>query len=286
VRERGPQRDDAAERVSDERRGQLGGDYVDERERLGRERRPAPAREVRRDDVEARRERLDLPVPEARVAERGMEQDDLRQSSSPAGSVVPRMSSSSSCRSVCESSSSSSLGSGFSMISSLGSLDNWRFCPRCAGKLTRAGDHLACGGCGARFWANSVPGAQAVVARGGRVLLGRRRDDPSAGLWDLPGGFLHEGEDALAALRREVREETGLEIEPTAFLGTWNEAYWERTVLCLTWLARVVGGEERAGDDLVELRWFDAQTRPRGHELAFPSFDEILSLWAARQEHA
>jgi 8-oxo-dGTP diphosphatase len=161
-------------------------------------------------------------------------------------------------------------------------LTGWRFCPRDASELVREPDHLRCPSCGETYWANSVPGAQALVERDGRVLLGRRRNDPGAGLWDIPGGFLHEGEDAVEGLRREVREETGLEIEPVEFLGTWNEAYWHRDVLCLTWLARATGGEERAGDDLVELGWFSPGDRPRDGELAFPSFEEILSVWARR----
>lgn len=167
----------------------------------------------------------------------------------------------------------------------MGVLDTWRYCPRCGAELTSAADHLQCPRCGERYWANSVPGAQAVIEREGRVLLGRRRDDPGRGKWDLPGGFLHEGEDAVAGLRREVREETGLEVEPGAFLGTWNERYWDRTVLCLTWVAQVGRGEERAGDDLVELRWFERDDRPRGGELAFATFEEILSVWAARHAH-
>jgi len=168
----------------------------------------------------------------------------------------------------------------------VGAVDGWRFCPRCGGPLTRADDHVVCDRCGERYWGNSVPGVQALILRDGRVLLGRRRNDPGAGLWDLPGGFLHEGEDALDGLRREVREETGLEIEPLEFAGTWNEAYWDRTVLCLTWFARPVGGDERAGDDLVELRWFTCEDRPRHGELAFPSFEEILSLVDVRQHDA
>jgi ADP-ribose pyrophosphatase YjhB (NUDIX family) len=164
-------------------------------------------------------------------------------------------------------------------------LDGWRFCPRCGGDLVAEDAHVRCSSCAERYWGNSVPGAQAVIVRDGRVLLGRRREDPSAGRWDLPGGFLEEGEDALAALHREVLEETGLAVRPVEFLGTWNERYWNRTVLCLTWLATVRGGEERAGDDLVELRWFAAAERPRGDELAFASFDEILSAWAAREQH-
>ncbi len=165
-------------------------------------------------------------------------------------------------------------------------LETWQFCPRCAADLVRQDDHKRCVRCGERYWGNSIPGVQAVIVRDGRVLLGRRRDDPGAGRWDLPGGFLQEGEGSLDGLRRELREETGLEVEAVEFLGTWNEAYWERTVLCLTWLARPIGGVEQAGDDLVELRWFESGERPTGSALAFPTFDEILSLWAARNERA
>jgi 8-oxo-dGTP diphosphatase len=117
----------------------------------------------------------------------------------------------------------------------------------------------------------------------GRVLLGRRAADPAAGHWDLPGGFLEEGEHPLDGLRRELREETGLEIEPTEFFGIWMEPYEGRWVLCLTWLARPVGGVERAGDDLVELRWFAPDELPEPGELAFASFAEILDRW--RQQH-
>jgi ADP-ribose pyrophosphatase YjhB (NUDIX family) len=164
-------------------------------------------------------------------------------------------------------------------------LSAWRFCPKCAGELEREPDHLRCPRCGERYWANSVPGAQAVIVRDGSVLLGRRANEPSRGRWDLPGGFLQEAEDAEAGLRREVREETGLEIDGLEFLGTWNESYWDRTVLCLTWIASPAGGEERAGDDLDELQWFPAAGRPRGDALAFPTFDEILSVALARHEH-
>src|SRR2546430_13924356 len=160
------------------------------------------------------------------------------------------------------------------IIGAMGALDGWRFCPRDAGELVHEPDHLRCPVCGERYWANSVPGAQVVLERDGRVLLGRRLNEPGAGRWDLPGGFLHEGEDALAGLRREVREETGLELEPVEILGTWNEDYFDRVVLCLTWLARPVGGEERAGDDPVELRGFPSHGPPPGSEPAFPAFEE------------
>jgi len=172
------------------------------------------------------------------------------------------------------------------MVTAVGLLDGWRFCPRCTGSLTTADGSVYCAACGYEAWAHSVPGAQALVERDGRVLLGRRRFDPGRGLWDLPGGFLEEAEPPLDGLRRELREETGLDIEPTAFFGIWLQPYAGRTVLCLTWLARPAGGIERAGDDLVELRWFAPDELPAAHELAFESFVEILSAWRARYEQA
>jgi 8-oxo-dGTP diphosphatase len=165
-------------------------------------------------------------------------------------------------------------------------LDGWRTCPRCAGPLRPERGKVTCEQCGYVVWANPVPGAQALVERDGCVLLGRRRDDPSAGRWDIPGGFVDELEHPLDALRRELREETGLEIEPTEFLGVWMQPYDERHVMSLTWLAAAAGGEERAGDDLVELGWFGPGELPAADELAFESYVEILSLWRARQKHA
>jgi 8-oxo-dGTP diphosphatase len=165
-------------------------------------------------------------------------------------------------------------------------LDGWTYCPRCRAGLERGEGVVSCRACGFEAWAHSVPGAQALVEQNGRVLLGRRAYDPSEGLWDVPGGFLDEGEHPLDGLRRELREETGLEIEPTEFLGVWMQEYAGRTVLCLTWLARATGGEARAGDDLVELRWFGPDELPAPHELAFETFVEILSTWRRRHEHA
>ena len=99
----------------------------------------------------------------------------------------------------------------------MGILDGWRFCPLCSGPLRHERGQAECEQCGTPVYANPIPGSQALIERDGSVLLGRRRDDPGAGLWDLPGGFVEEFEHPLDALRRELREETGLEIEPTVW---------------------------------------------------------------------
>src|SRR6185436_11811839 len=63
------------------------------------------------------------------------------------------------------------------------------------------------------------PGVSAVILRPGGVLLQRRSDN---GLWGLPGGGVEPGESVREAVAREVREETGLEVEPLRVIGVYS----------------------------------------------------------------
>ena len=103
----------------------------------------------------------------------------------------------------------------------MGALDGWRFCPICGEAIEKIDDRVECRACGYVGYANAVPGAEAVCLDAqGRVLLGRRAHDPGAGLWDLPGGFLHEDELPLDGLRREIIArgvaEQGVTVIPNA----------------------------------------------------------------------
>jgi len=160
-------------------------------------------------------------------------------------------------------------------------LHGWTICPRCGGGL--AGDlaRLECAACGYALYANPAPAACALCVDGeGRVLLARRAREPYAGMWDLPGGFLEEDEHPLDGLRRELAEETGLEVEPGEWFGAFLVPYGDgpdaRTVLNLVWLARVVGGEACPADDVSELRWFSRGGLPPLDEIALA---EPLVRW-------
>ena len=142
---------------------------------------------------------------------------------------------------------------------------------------------MECTSCGFVEYANSAPAVQALVVRDGRVLLARRAIDPGAGKWDLPGGFLDEGEDPLEGLRRELREETGLEVELGAFFGARLDPYEHRSVLGLTWLATPLGGEPRPADDVASLEWFDPVDLPAPGEFAFASHPPLLAAWRDQQ---
>jgi ADP-ribose pyrophosphatase YjhB (NUDIX family) len=64
------------------------------------------------------------------------------------------------------------------------------------------------------------PGVAAVIFRDGDVLLQRRDDN---GKWGLPGGGVEPGESVATAVAREVREETGLEVEPVRLIGVYSD---------------------------------------------------------------
>jgi 8-oxo-dGTP diphosphatase len=161
--------------------------------------------------------------------------------------------------------------------------DGWRFCARCGSEVEREQGRVRCPACGFVHYANSEPTACALCAdERGRVLLARRANEPFKGYWDLPGGFLEEGEHPLDALRRELREETGLEVEPLDFVGIWTDRYPYGTqvgsTLNLYWTARVVGGSPQAADDVSEVGWFAPDELPGEEELAFHIAD-VLRAW-------
>lgn len=163
-------------------------------------------------------------------------------------------------------------------------LDGWVACPRCRADLQRDAERVGCPRCGFVAYGNPKPTATAVcVDDAGRVLLTRRAVEPSIGAWDLPGGFVDEFEHPLDALRRELREETGLEIEPLTLLGIWMDEYGgdstAESTLNLFWTARVVGGEPQAADDVSELRWFARDELPPAGELAFRCVSLALDAW-------
>jgi ADP-ribose pyrophosphatase YjhB (NUDIX family) len=112
--------------------------------------------------------------------------------------------------------------------------------------------------------ANSIaPGGSAVVTDGhGRVLMQRRAD---SGNWALPGGIMEVGETLEQCVIREVKEETGLDVELTGLLGIYTDpqhviAYTDgevRQEFNITYYARVIGGTITVSQESTEVRFID-----------------------------
>jgi ADP-ribose pyrophosphatase YjhB (NUDIX family) len=78
---------------------------------------------------------------------------------------------------------------------------------------------------GREYPAHPVVGVGAVVVRDGRALIVRRAHEPRKGEWSLPGGMLDLGESLADAVRREVREETGLDVEVGPIIETFDRVH-------------------------------------------------------------
>jgi ADP-ribose pyrophosphatase YjhB (NUDIX family) len=162
----------------------------------------------------------------------------------------------------------------------------WKTCPRCSLELEHEDKSVRCPSCGLVVYANPAPTASAIVLDGeDRVLLARRASDPGAGLWDLLGGFIDEGEEPLAALVREVEEETSLRVEPGEYLGAYADRYGEEGIYTanLYWLARITGGDLSLDEqELREVAWFRAEELPDPAEFAFANTVQALCEWRAQ----
>lgn len=104
-----------------------------------------------------------------------------------------------------------------------------------------------------------VPGVGVAVVDDDRILLVRRGRDPGKGLWAVPGGKVRLGETLREAARREVLEETGLDVDVGQVIwagesiGPGSPPEWHYTLI--DFVGRVKGGRLAAGDDAAEVRW-------------------------------
>jgi ADP-ribose pyrophosphatase YjhB (NUDIX family) len=101
----------------------------------------------------------------------------------------------------------------------------------------------------------------ALIFEGDSILLVERAGEPLKGYWSLPGGLVETGELIEDAVRREVREETGLLVELLSRFDIFErimrdaEGRAEYHFVLVDYICRVVGGAPLAGDDVSRLEW-------------------------------
>ncbi len=97
---------------------------------------------------------------------------------------------------------------------------------------------------------HSVSVTGVITDDSGRALLIQRRDNQH---WEPPGGVLELGESIYDGLRREVREETGLEVEPLALTGVYKNM--RRGIIALVFRCKATGGELAQSNETQAFNW-------------------------------
>jgi ADP-ribose pyrophosphatase YjhB (NUDIX family) len=112
-----------------------------------------------------------------------------------------------------------------------------------------------------RYPKRPLVGVGALLFQRDRILMAQRGKEPLKGWWSLPGGALELGESLADGVKREVLEETGLEIRPLGVLEIFERIMRDASgapeyhYVLIDYVCRITGGELCAGDDVCAVEW-------------------------------
>jgi 8-oxo-dGTP diphosphatase len=118
------------------------------------------------------------------------------------------------------------------------------------------------------FPSQPIVGVGGVIVQDGKAIIVKRANDPYKGQWSIPGGRVELGESLAEALVREMREETGLDVEIGPLIEVFERIQWNDEpppalrarrlryhFVIVDYVCTPVGGELCAGDDAADVRW-------------------------------
>ncbi len=170
----------------------------------------------------------------------------------------------------------------------------YKFCPQCGmgltSKMIMEQVRPACPSCDFIHFEDPKVAVVAFITCQGRVLLIQRAVDPEKGKWAMPGGYMDAGEIPEEALKREMLEEIGLDIEITQLIGTRSLFYTnsdgaqENVGIVLVYNAGPKSGHLEqlfSQDDVMNAGWFLPDETPES--LAFEITGELLEEWRSSE---
>ena len=161
-------------------------------------------------------------------------------------------------------------------------IDTFKYCPLCGTpfdyKQVAQKTRPLCPSCGYVFYRNPSPTVSVLVTDRKKILLGKRAGEPGKGKWALPSGYIEFEDDFLTTAIREVKEETGLEIEIVSILNVQSAFLpGDYHFLNIYLLAEKIGGKISPSDDLEDAGWFSFfEPLP---EMAFPPDVDLIQMF-------
>lgn len=140
-----------------------------------------------------------------------------------------------------------------------------KYCPNCGRIVERRmiGDRqrIACSRCSFVHWNNPKPVTITLIPSGKGIVMVRRKNNPAAGSWALPGGYIEAHESPEQGAIREVYEETGLTVQIDKLFGAFVPPSGANEII-LIYLAKPVCESPIAGDDADDARVFTQDKLP------------------------
>jgi mutator protein MutT len=106
-----------------------------------------------------------------------------------------------------------------------------------------------------------VVGVGAIIIRNGEILIEKRKSEPGKGKWSVPGGLVELGENTTETVIREVKEETGLDVEKPELIDVVDNIIRDENgeikyhFVIVDYFVKLKSGEAKASSDAEELRW-------------------------------
>ena len=165
----------------------------------------------------------------------------------------------------------------------------FNFCPKCgASNFTFDNQKkFSCSVCQFTFYINAATAVAAILqAPDGRIVLAKRKFEPRAGSFDLPGGFVDPMERVEDAVKREVEEELGIHVNEMQFLASFPNEYVYKNISYFTSdlafvcpmndLSQLTPSDDVADAILIHPREIDFDT------ISFPSIVNILKTYISQ----
>lgn len=156
-------------------------------------------------------------------------------------------------------------------------ISKFRFCPNCKKPLKKLTNRLIdCTNCEFHFYLSPAStNALILENQKGEILLTKRKFLPKKGCWDLPGGFINFGETVEESLKREIKEELGIELKKFKYLGSYWSIYPYKGIsyqtLCHVFISKYRGENLSVKDDISEFKFFPKNKIP----LEKMSFEDV-----------
>ena len=163
----------------------------------------------------------------------------------------------------------------------------FHYCPICATpfeeKLVSGTQRPSCPGCGFVLFTDPKVVTVVVLSHKERLLLGKRAINPGMGEWSFFGGYVDRGEVVETSAKREVKEETNLDIEISGLIGVYSTQ--GNPHILLAYYAKIEDDQiqqlQRQPEEVSELAFFTLDQLPA---LAFPLDYEILAQWQSSRD--